>query len=131
TRRNVIPVMLPGFVFPNLPHEINDLRRHQACEYHHGQYFTAMIDWIVGNLVHEETKSAQSAREQAVRERRQAAQAATERKLREQAEEERRKREKEQADRLTLERQEAERRTRQQTEHLSPEGRNARALFRG
>ncbi|MGQ0701702.1 MAG: GAF domain-containing protein [Gemmatimonadales bacterium] len=48
TRRNIVPVMLPGFSFPpqeTLPDEIRDVTRHDAVEYSH-RYFNAMVEKI-------------------------------------------------------------------------------------
>jgi class 3 adenylate cyclase len=48
TSRNIIPVMLPGFSFPereSLPDEIRDVARHDAVEYSH-RYFNAMVEKI-------------------------------------------------------------------------------------
>src|SRR5882757_6923886 len=47
TRRNVIPVCLPGFSFPpSLPPDIADLSRHQAVEYSH-TLFDATIEKVL------------------------------------------------------------------------------------
>src|SRR5882757_4465764 len=47
TRRNVIPVCLPGFSFPtSLPADIAELSRHQAVEYSH-TLFDATIEKIL------------------------------------------------------------------------------------
>jgi hypothetical protein len=52
TSRNIVPVTLPGFVFPakgSLPEDIQDIARHDAVEYSH-RYFYAMIDKIKERL---------------------------------------------------------------------------------
>ena len=47
TNRNIVPVCLPGFVFPpSLPAEIADLSRHQAVEYSH-TLFNATMEKIL------------------------------------------------------------------------------------
>jgi class 3 adenylate cyclase/putative methionine-R-sulfoxide reductase with GAF domain len=53
TTRNIVPVMLPGFSFPNaqaLPEEIRDLVRFDAVEYNH-RYFYPTIEKIREHLV--------------------------------------------------------------------------------
>ncbi len=52
TGRNIIPVMLPGFVFPDdsaLPTEICDLKRWEAVEYSH-VYFPSVIARVRSHL---------------------------------------------------------------------------------
>lgn len=52
TSRNVIPIMLPGFEFPNtrsLPDELQTLATHHCVIYNH-EYFDAMVDKIVRYL---------------------------------------------------------------------------------
>ncbi len=52
TRRNIVPLTLPGFDFPKpeaLPLEIRDLVRHDAVEFNH-RYFYAMLDKLRGHL---------------------------------------------------------------------------------
>jgi class 3 adenylate cyclase len=50
--RNIVPVTLPGFVFPDkeaLPEDIREIVRHDGVEYSH-RYFYAMIDKIKERL---------------------------------------------------------------------------------
>lgn len=52
TKRNVIPVLLPGFEFPqqsSLPNELQPLTTHQAVPYTH-EFFDAMVDKIIRYL---------------------------------------------------------------------------------
>jgi hypothetical protein len=50
THRNILPVIMPGFVFPeSLPTEIDAIRIHQGLPYSH-EYFQAMIEKLVGFL---------------------------------------------------------------------------------
>lgn len=50
TRRNIIPLMLPGFTWPaGLPDDIQLLPRHQGIEYSH-TYFEEMVARIVESL---------------------------------------------------------------------------------
>lgn len=58
TRKNIIPVMMPSFRFPNqLPEDIQTLPRHQGVEYSHS-YHVAMIDSIVRSVEAEREESA-------------------------------------------------------------------------
>lgn len=52
TQRNIVPVTLPEFEFPDpktLPEDIRDVARHDAVEYSH-RYFYAMLDKIREHL---------------------------------------------------------------------------------
>jgi len=50
TRRNIIPVLMPGFTFPGeLPSDIANLSRYQGQEYSH-RYFDAMLTEVIENL---------------------------------------------------------------------------------
>jgi class 3 adenylate cyclase len=52
TKRNIVPVTLPGFSFPDpktLPPEISEVARHDAIEYSH-RYFYAMVDKVREHL---------------------------------------------------------------------------------
>ena len=52
TRRNIVPVTLPGFSFPDprtLPPEMSEVARHDAIEYSH-RYFYAMVDKLREHL---------------------------------------------------------------------------------
>lgn len=49
TKRNIVPVMMPGFEFPEpqaLPADIRDLRTYQSVGYSH-EFFEAMVDRII------------------------------------------------------------------------------------
>jgi uncharacterized membrane protein YeaQ/YmgE (transglycosylase-associated protein family) len=49
TNSNIVPVMMPGFEFPEpqaLPEELRDLRNYQGVSYS-SEFFTAMIDKLV------------------------------------------------------------------------------------
>lgn len=53
TGRNIVPVTLPEFVFPDpelLPEDIREIGRHDAVEYSH-RYFYAMLDKIREHLM--------------------------------------------------------------------------------
>lgn len=53
TRRNIVPITLPGFVFPDpetLSPEIADVARHDAVEYSH-RYYYAMVEKVREHLV--------------------------------------------------------------------------------
>ncbi len=53
TKRNIVPVTLPGFSFPDqksLTPEIADVARHDAVEYSH-RYFYAMVEKVREHLV--------------------------------------------------------------------------------
>lgn len=53
TERNIVPVTLPGFAFPDpktLPPDIADVARHNAVEYSH-RYFYAMVEKMREHLV--------------------------------------------------------------------------------
>jgi hypothetical protein len=59
TSRNIIPVLLPKFAFPDretLPEDIRDLPTHNGLEYSH-KYFIAMIDNIIAYLAGEGEES--------------------------------------------------------------------------
>jgi hypothetical protein len=50
--KNVIPIMMPGFTFPeenDLPEDIRTIRMHQGVSYSH-EFFGAVIDKIVSYL---------------------------------------------------------------------------------
>ena len=52
TRRNIIPILMPGFEFPEkqvLPSDIQELRLYQSVTYSH-EFFEAMIGKIKGYL---------------------------------------------------------------------------------
>jgi hypothetical protein len=52
TRRNIIPILMPGFEFPEkqtLPDDIQELRLYQSVTYSH-EFFEAMIGKIKGYL---------------------------------------------------------------------------------
>lgn len=52
TKRNIVPIMLPGFAFPDpksLPDDIADVARHDAVEYSH-RYFYGMLDKLREHL---------------------------------------------------------------------------------
>ncbi|MEP6508326.1 MAG: GAF domain-containing protein [Gemmatimonadales bacterium] len=54
TKRNIVPVVLPGFSFPDpqgLAEEMSDVARHDAVEYSH-RYFYAMLDKLREHLKH-------------------------------------------------------------------------------
>src|SRR5688500_16862979 len=53
TKRNIVPVTLPGFTFPDpktMPPEIAEVSRHDAVEYSH-RYFYAMVEKVREHLV--------------------------------------------------------------------------------
>ena len=57
TRRNIIPILMPGFTFPReLPPDIRNLSRYQGPEYSH-RYFDAMIVEIAENLEREKAEA--------------------------------------------------------------------------
>jgi TIR domain-containing protein len=57
TKRNIIPVMMPGFTFPSpqkLPDELRELKAYQSVKYDH-DYFDAMINRIIKYFRNQET----------------------------------------------------------------------------
>jgi serine/threonine protein kinase len=59
TERNIIPVLLPGFVFPernSLPEAIKDLSTHNGLKYFH-EYVNEMIARIISYLRHDPDRS--------------------------------------------------------------------------
>jgi formylglycine-generating enzyme required for sulfatase activity len=147
TRRNIIPVLMPGFMFPReLSADIGSLKRYQGLDYSH-RYFDAMIAEIVKNLEREKAETegkTQGKAEQARREREAAEaerlerekaerkaqeKAEAERKDREKAEQERRERQRAEAERLAREKAEAERKAQEeaQQERLTRETAEERA----
>jgi hypothetical protein len=52
SRRNIVPILLPGFQFParaDLPEDIQVLRDYDAIEYSH-RYFPAMVEKLAERL---------------------------------------------------------------------------------
>jgi hypothetical protein len=49
--RNIVPVLMPGFVFPDLPPEINSLRRYEGVDYSH-TYADGAVSRIYDLLLH-------------------------------------------------------------------------------
>lgn len=126
TNRNIIPVMMPGFGFPQeLPAEVQAIRRHQGVEYSH-VYSEGMLARILESIEADraerdrtEKKKKEAERqeqEKSEAKRRAAEQAEASRIAREKADRERRAQEKAQEERLAKEKAAQERLAREKAE---------------